>query len=129
MDKQIEQKMCEEATGCNQQGKLVYYNEEGEKITLKQASELLQTNQLIEIPAAGSGNYREVFTSLGFEEVEVIDWTSSAGDWTFGVKNENGWYMAVQENRYPYHGFKYMISDIIGELETFEELCKEIEYI
>ena len=129
MNKSAEQRMCEDATGCVQTGKMVYYDEDGNKVTQEQAAELLKNSKLVEIPSAGAGNYSGIFTSLGFEEVEVIDWTSSAGDWTFGVKNEDGWFMAFQENRYPYYGFKYSVSQGYGGFATFEDLCKEIEYL
>jgi len=129
MKKTYEKKMSEQATGCVQQGKIVYFKEGGEKITLKQAAELLQNNEVVEVPSAGAGSFREIFTDLGFDEVEVICWSSSAGDWTFGVKNDVGWFVAIQENRYPYHGFKYSVSDLVLPCETFEQLCEEMEYI
>ena len=124
-----EKKMCEQATGCGQQGGLVFYAEGGEKITLEKAKEIIRENELIEIPAAGAGNFREVFSALGFEEVEVYDWTSSAGDWSFGVKNEYVWFAAWQENRYPYNGFRYCISSDVMPCNTFEELVEEIESV
>ena len=129
MEKFKEKQMCEEATGCVQQGKITYYKEGGEKITPKQAVYLLKNNKLIEVPSAGAGSYKEIFTSLGFEEVKVIDWTSSAGDWAFGVKNDIGWFLAFQENRYPYHGFKYSINTLILPCLTFEDLCNVMEEI
>jgi len=124
-----EKYLSEQTTGCVQQGKIVYYQEGGKKVTPKQAAELLQNNELVEVPSAGAGNFREIFEDLGFDKVEVIDWTSSAGDWTFGVKNDDGWVVATQENRYPYHGFRYNISDLFLPCETFEQLCEEIEYL
>ena len=122
-----EKMMCEQATGCSQKGKLVFYDEGGDKISLAEAKDLIQSNQPVEVPGAGAGSFREVFTSLGFEEVETIDTTSSAGDWTIGVKNEYVWFVAWQENRYPYHGFRYCVSDYVMPCSTFEELCKEVE--
>lgn len=129
MKKTKKQTMCEQATGCYQQNELVYYNDSGEIVLTEQATILLRDNQPIEIPAAGAGNFEEVFTSLGFSEVKVIDWTSSAGDWTFGVKNEDGWFIGTQEHRYPLQGYRYMISDIILCCDTFEQLCENMEYI
>ena len=122
-----EKQMCEKATGIPQQGEIIFYNEEGDKISLEEAKEIIRDNGLIEVPSAGSGSFREIFASLGFGEVEVYDWTSSAGDWSFGVKNEYVWFSAWQENRYPYHGFKYCISSDVMPCNTFEDLCKEIE--
>ena len=128
MNNTQEKIMCETITGCSQQGKIVYYGESGEQISQNEAAIILRNNGIIEVPAAGSGNYREIFTALGFSEVEVIDLTSLAGNWTFGVLGEKGWLIAYQENRYPYHGFKYGIRDIVA-CETFEELCRIIQYI
>ena len=91
--------------------------------TREEASNLFLSNKLIEVPSAGSGSFQEVITDLGFDEARVIDWTSSAGDWCFGAKNEHGWFIVSQENRYPYYGFKYMVSDEIGGVDTFENLC------
>ena len=122
-----EKESCEQSTGCGQHGELVFFAEGGEKITLEKAKELIRENEIIEIPAAGAGNFREVFFALGFEEVKVHDWTNSAGDWSFGVKNEYVWFLAWQENRYPYHGFRYCISNEVMPCNTFEDLCEEIE--
>ena len=119
----MSKEMCEDATGCKQQGDIIYYNGQGEKITREEASNLFLDNKLIEVPSAGSGSFQEVITDLGFDEARVIDWTSSAGDWCFGAKNEHGWFIVSQENRYPYHGFKYMVSNEIGGVDTFENLC------
>lgn len=122
-----EKMMSEEATGCYQQGEIVFYNEGGDKITNEEATKLFENNEIVEVPNAGAGSFREIISLLGFSELEVIDWTSSAGDWAFGVKNEIGWFVVWQENRYPYYGFKYCLSDYIPACSTFEELCNEME--
>jgi len=120
-----EKKICEQTTGISQHGNLIFWSKD-KKITLKQAKENLIAGEEVAIPNAGAGSFREIFKKLGFEEVKVIDWTSSAGDWSFGVKNEDGWILAGQENRYPYYGFTYMVTSVYGKYQTFEELCKEI---
>ena len=120
-----QQKVAEQATGCSQSGSIIYYDKEGNKITIKRAIELLNYGETVEVPSAGSGNYEQIFTQLGFEEVKVIDWSSSAGDWCFGVKDQDGWYPAFQENRYPYHGFKYSIGNT-SYYDTFRELEEEM---
>ena len=124
-----EKQMCEMATGCVQKGQLVYYKEGGEKLTPKQAMKLFFDRESVEAPAAGAGSYQEVFNDLGFYDVKIIDWTSSAGDWCFGIRTASGWYAAYQENRYPYFGFKYGIITDILPCETFEELCREINFM
>lgn len=46
----------------------------------------------IEIPSASASLYEQIFkTVLGYEEIKVIDWTSSAGDWTFGIMESGYW--------------------------------------
>lgn len=122
MTKSNEQRTAEEATGCVQIGRLVYLNEKGIILNEEQAAQIFQSYGLIGVPGAGAGNYREVFVVLGVDVIEVNDWTSSAGDWSFGVKIYDKWYMATQENRYPCIGFKYLLSDLIGPCKTKEEL-------
>jgi len=123
-----EQKACEDATGCVQRGGILYYNTKAEKITIDQANWLLDNAETIEVPAAGAGSYRQVFVGLGFEDVKTIDTTSSAGDWTLGVKSTDGWLAVSQENRYPYYGYRYSFSDLEC-CETFERLCEIVENI
>lgn len=67
-------------------------------------------------PEAGDGGYREVLTRAGFTEIECLDNGSSAGTWSGKAIDRDGeevtWY---QENRYPYHGFKYSVSQMSWE--------------
>jgi hypothetical protein len=121
-----EKKLCEQTTGITEKGDLIIYNNKGNKITLKEAEKEVDNGKEIEIPAAGAGSYIKVFKNLGFIEVKVIDWTSSAGDWNFGVKDRNGWRVAFQNNRYPYLGFKYCVNS--EHFETFEDILNEENY-
>ena len=58
----------------------------------------------------GAGSYLEYAHSHGYPHVEVIDWTSSAGDWSFLVsKDGNEWYVMYQSNNYPRAGFSHQI--------------------
>jgi hypothetical protein len=127
MTKTHEQKMAEEATGLYQTGDLVFFDNDGKKLTKEQAIELLNSNDDVIVPSAGAGSYREVFSSLGFQEVEVVYSQASAGDWTFGIKNDNGWVVGQQENNYPATGFRYVISPMIDCCQTFEELVEKVE--
>lgn len=128
MIKTNEQKMAEAATGLYQTGDLVFFDENERELTKEQAVELLNSdNDNVIVPAAGAGSYREVFSSLGFQEVEVVCSQASAGDWTFGVKNERGWFAGQQENNYPSIGFRYVISPLIDCCQTLEELVEKIE--
>jgi len=58
---------------------------------------------------------------MGYSKTKVIDHTSSAGDWVFGIYDGEYWCPAFQENAYPEHGFRYSI-DISVAAKTFEEL-------
>jgi len=114
--------IAEEATGIRQVGELQFWSE-GKKITPKQAKKLLYQNKEVSIPQAGAGSYDEVFSMLGFIEVKVICWSSSAGGWQFGVKDKTGWRVAGQDNRYPYNGFNYWIDIESGYgFESFDSL-------
>jgi len=54
----------------------------------------------------GAGDYRVWAESQGYEHLEVVDWTSSAGDWQFIVsKDEETWFLMTQDNAYPRRGF------------------------
>jgi len=100
----IEKTMCEDATGCRQQNGIgKFYDDKGNEITLTEARRVFREGKTVEVPNAGAGSYREVLKLLGYKKVEVEDWTSSAGDWTFRIRGR----FVCQENRYPYHGFRY----------------------
>jgi len=54
----------------------------------------------------GSGDYRKWAEAQGYEHCEVLDWSSSAGDWQFIVsKDGETWFIMEQENNYPRPGF------------------------
>lgn len=111
MDHLVEKQMCEAGTGIVEHatgyGKL--YADGGVEVTPEQAYDLLRENALVEVPNAGSATFRKFFIDVGFAEVDVFEWSSSAGDWTFVVRDGDCWYPAFQHNRYPYHGFKYLV--------------------
>lgn len=112
MKKIIQKIRAEEATGLNENpsGLGTIYNGNGGSIADSEAREIIAEGGVIEVPNAGAGSYARVFAMLGYDRVEVIDWTSSAGDWCFGVRKDNLWYRAFQENRYPHHGMKYAVN-------------------
>ena len=103
--------MAESATGIRQAtshlGRL--YTKGGFGIAPIEAQSRIRDGEAIEYPNAGAGSYYEVFKQLGFNQVEMMDSMSSAGDWTFAVQDREGWRMAWQTNRYPYHGFAYSV--------------------
>jgi hypothetical protein len=73
----------------------------------------LFNNEEVAVPNAGAGSYDDVFKLFGFDKIEVYDWTSSAGDWTFMLHQKGGWRWGFQTNRYPYYGFTYGIGDFL----------------
>ena len=78
----------------------------------------------VDCPNANQHHFADFYKDVaGFEDVSVMDWTSSAGDWSFGVKIDGLWYLAWQENRFPRHGFRYYVAD--GGWSTFNELVNQ----
>ncbi len=107
----IEREICESATGIRQRNGIDrFYNSQGNEISIKEAKQLFRRGEVVEVPNAGAGSFREVLKTLGYEKVDVDCWSSSAGDWSFKIRG----HYVYQENRYPYHGFRY-------------SLCKEEE--
>jgi hypothetical protein len=119
-----ERKMAEDATGVVQHGSRLgsFYLSGGRCISPVEVFAYLQLGYSVEVPNAGAGSYREFFTGSGYKKVEVIEHTSSAGDWTFAVKVRDGWLLAGQENRYPYHGYKYWVDVSRYPCASLEEL-------
>lgn len=114
--------MAEQATGCrqNRNGLGTLYagpinrngmvSEPGHELTPQEAQDWLYAGGSVAIPNAGAGSYREAFKLLGFSKVEAYDQTSSAGDWTFRVHDDQAWYYGFQSNRWPRCGFEYSVN-------------------
>lgn len=123
--------VAEEATGIRQRGAIGAFYEEGfsddpPAITPEVARALLEGSKRIAVPNAGAGSYKEFFGAMGFKAVKVIEGSSSAGDWTFGIqRNDDTWCVAFQENRYPRCGFIYSI-DPRYAAASFEVLCNSL---
>jgi hypothetical protein len=105
--------ISDQATGIaeNPSGLGQYYLDGGREVNTEEAQDALLAGEQVEVPNAGAGSFRSFFKSVGCDKVEVWDWTSSAGDWVFGVRDgpEGMWYPAFQSNRYPGHGMSYSI--------------------
>lgn len=131
LQKLLARDFAEQATGIVQRGKLgqfylVSANDDPPPLTDEEARAHLEGTEFIAVPNAGAGSYREFFTRMGFVDVEVIDHTSSAGDWCFGVKRKDGvWTLAFQENRFPRHGFNYSLQPQ-HQAGTFEVLVNSV---
>ena len=62
-----------------------------------------------------------------YRAVEIVDWTSSAGDWMLAFLADNGrLYPAWQENMYPTRGYRWSISREWSGA-TIEELLAVLE--
>ena len=75
---------------------------------------MLKTNEQIAAEFAtgikGAGDYREEAESMGFPHLEVLDWTSSAGDWSFIVSADGEqWHIMSRTNNWPSSGFTYFV--------------------
>ena len=109
---------AEDATGVSESpsGIGTLYSDEDKPASLDTAARLIRVGNPIEVPNAGAGSYNKFFKVLGFEEVQVADSMASSGDWSFAVKDSKRktrkWRPASQENRYPYHGFKYRVASM-----------------
>lgn len=75
----------------------------------------------------GAGDYARYAKSQGYPRCEVVDWTSSAGDWTFIVSADGElWYPMFQENNYPRPGFTHTIDESRPYEGTAEEVLQHI---
>jgi len=76
------------------------------------------------VEAIGAGWY-DLLHALKdiYEAAEIVDWTSSAGDWMLAFKASDGqWHPAWQENGYPqFRGYRWSISHEWSG-ETIDEL-------
>jgi len=71
----------------------------------------------------GAGDFRAVFEAKGYPHLEILNWTSSAGDWEFLISKDGEiWHIAGQTNRWPRSGFEYWIDDEIFEGTSSEVL-------
>jgi hypothetical protein len=121
----VQKSSSEEATGIreNPLGLGPLYIHGGIEISKEDAMFALMEGKAVEVANAGAGSYTGFFKLVGFEDVKVIDWTSSAGDWSFAVLDNEFWYPAWQANRYPMLGFTYSVDrQTYGGFETFERL-------
>lgn len=108
MSKSLEQQMAESATGIREkEGAPFVFEFEGEPVSLTKARRLIRDGEWLVCPTAGAGSYRKVAELLGWTWLSVEDWTSSAGDWIFRLRNGK---MMWQENcRFGGSGFRYSV--------------------
>ena len=121
--------ISEEATGIRPSliGLGCFYDVRENRLSREEAQDVLHQGETVEVPNAGAGSYKEFFlTRMGYDSLKAIDQTSSAGDWSFGVAEEGVWYLAFQDNRWPYSGFRYTVNYQMPAI-TFEVLCSYTE--
>jgi hypothetical protein len=76
---------------------------------------------------SGAGDYRIWAQQQGYEHLEVVDWTSSAGDWSFIVSQDGEtWFLMMQENAHPCRGFNRTIYRDQSWEGTAEEVLQQI---
>jgi hypothetical protein len=83
------------------------YDSHGGFIDDNQAYTEFCNGRTIEVPNAGAGCLADVMERMNLTETEVVEQSSSAGDWTYLVKDGDFWYVVSQENRWPRSGFRY----------------------
>jgi len=75
---------------------------------------------------AGVGNYRDYAHKAGYKCIEVLNWSSSAGDWQFIIsKDKKAWQVLDQVNNWPRAGFTYTIDDQVW-YGTAKQVLKDI---
>lgn len=71
--------------------------------------------------------YRAFAEKYGYRFIDVIDWTSSAGDWDFIVsKDARVWYVMTQRNNWPCAGFDRCIHADMRFVGRGEDVLLEI---
>ena len=74
----------------------------------------------------GAGSYLAFAKEHGYLFIETVDWSSSAGDWTFAVSEDgHEWRVLCQENNYPRLGFSHYLGSEIF-FGTAEEVLTQI---
>jgi hypothetical protein len=77
---------------------------------------------------AEAKDYQDFAHLLGYTHIKTLDWTSSAGDWSFIVsKDGEAWDILFQENQFPAsHGFKWYFGNRTWH-GTSDEVLRAIE--
>ena len=76
----------------------------------------------------GAGGYRQWAKQQGYTCCEVLNWSSSAGDWSFLVSDDGeNWYIMYQENNWPKPGFTRNVDTTYCFNGTLEEVYKQVE--
>ena len=78
----------------------------------------------------GAGDYFEWAKQQGYPYLAILDQTSSAGNWSFLVsQDEETWYLMTQENNYPEPGFTWTVHEeavfVGAEEEALEQAYGE----
>jgi hypothetical protein len=65
-----------------------------------------------DIACDGAGDFLKYAKKQGYPYCAVLDWSSSAGNWSFVVSMEGDyWQVMYQENNFPRRGFTRTIDD------------------
>lgn len=75
---------------------------------------------------SGAGGYRKWAESQGYTHLAVLEWGSSAGDWSFLVSEDGeNWFVMFQTNNYPSPGFSREIDQSYCFQGTEEEALEQ----
>ena len=76
----------------------------------------------------GADSYKAYAEALGYTHIEVLNWSSSAGDWQFLVSKDGlVWHILWQKNNYPRPGFSRGICTEPEFYGTIEDVYKQVE--
>jgi len=74
----------------------------------------------------GAGDFRKWAEQNGFPHCAVLNWTSSAGDWSFLVSADGQtWHPMYQSNNWPRPGFTRIVETETAFFGTEEEALAE----
>lgn len=89
----------------NRDGDVVFHGTEADFLY-----ELEYSRNGVECIGADWWDFQQCLSDL-YEQAEIIEWTSSAGDWCLAFRVGELWYPAWQENGYPqFRGYRWTIS-------------------
>lgn len=75
----------------------------------------------------GAGDYRAYARALGYDYLEVLDWSNSGGDWQFIVsKDAHCWYVMTQGNNFPQPGFTRTVDTQRAYFGDADEVLNQI---
>lgn len=76
----------------------------------------------------GAGDYYKWAEQQGYTHCAAVDWSSSAGDWSFIVSKDGyEWFPMYQSNNFPRHGFTRSIDETRRYFGSEQEALEQAE--